>query len=86
MKNVRIRSISVRSKACGWGVHIDDGAGALTFETGAQAEAAARKLAARYAALGEAAEIQIYLRDGSLAARLQAAPWALAARPAPIAA
>jgi len=40
-----------------------------TFRSGATAEAAARQLGAAIARGGEAAEIQIFLRDGSLAER-----------------
>lgn len=86
METIRVRSISVRPCPGGWGVHVDGGAGGLAFRSGAQAETAARKLAARYAALGQVAEIRIFLKDGSLAARLTAAPWAPAPRAEPVAA
>jgi hypothetical protein len=39
------------------------------FRSGATAEAAARQLGAAIASGGEATEIQIFLRDGSLAGR-----------------
>ena len=68
------RMISVRPGPSGWAVQIDDANGALAFRAGGQAEAAARKLAQRFADMGEGAEIQIYLRDGALAGRFYAPP------------
>ena len=67
------RQIDVRPAAAGWAVHLDDG-GALAFAGGGAAEDAARKLAARYAALGQGVEIRIWLRDGALAGRFYAPP------------
>jgi hypothetical protein len=68
------RCIAVRPAAFGWSLRIDDQAGVLVFPTGAQAEAVARNLARRLAEAGEATEVLIYLRDGSLAGRLSATP------------
>jgi hypothetical protein len=74
------RIISVRPAAFGWTLHIDENDAVLVYATGAQAEDAARRLAQRLAASGEAAEVAIYLRDGSLAATLRSIPEAPAAR------
>lgn len=41
----------------------------MLFLSGAEAEGAARSLAKRYAEVGQSTEIQIFLRDGSLAGR-----------------
>ena len=68
------RMISVRPAPAGWAVQIDDATGALAFRAGGQAEAAARKLAQRFAAMGEGAEVRIYMRDGALAGRFYAPP------------
>lgn len=46
----------------------------LVFPQGGRAESAARDLAARYAAEGHSAEVQVYLRDGALAGRFVHAP------------
>lgn len=46
------------------------GSGPQVFRSGATAEAAARQLGDAIARGGEAAEIQIFLRDGTLAERL----------------
>jgi hypothetical protein len=43
--------------------------GPQVFRSGATAEAAARQLGAAIASGGEAAEIQVFLRDGTLADR-----------------
>ena len=69
-----IRTLTVRAAAFGWSLRIDDQEGVLVFATGGQAEAAARRLAHRLAANGQAVEILIHLRDGSLAGRLSAQP------------
>jgi hypothetical protein len=44
------------------------------FQSGATAEAAARQLGGAIARGGRAAEIRIFLRDGSLAGRFACAP------------
>ncbi len=63
------RQIHVTPAGVGWAVRFD-GFEDLLFKTGARAEAAARALAGRLAAAGRAAELHIFLRDGSLAARV----------------
>ena len=73
------RILAVRPAAYGWSLNIDAQEGCLVFNTGAQAESAARRLAHRLAEAGQPAEILIYLRDGSLAGRLRATPQAPAA-------
>lgn len=73
------RILAVRPAAAGWSLRIDAQEGFLVFNSGAQAESAARRLAHRLAEAGERAEILIYLRDGSLAGRLCATPQAPAA-------
>ncbi len=50
----------------------------LSFETGARAERAARQLLAELLGEGHAAELHIYLKDGSRAGRLLGRPGALA--------
>jgi hypothetical protein len=46
----------------------------MMFRSGAKAEAAARDLGGAFAQRGAAAEIHIYLRDGSLAGRFVCPP------------
>lgn len=91
------RTILIRPAGHAWGVRLDDKEGALMFETGAQAETAARQLARRFAQMGQTTDVLIYLRDGSLAGQLRATPnapnarvarddWSPRAEPAPAAA
>jgi len=68
------RSIAVRPAAFGWSLRIDSQEGVLVFQTGAQAELVARRLARRLADAGEPTEVLIFLRDGSLAGRLSSTP------------
>lgn len=70
--------ISVMPAQDGWTVQSRAFDNAMVFRSGGRAEAAARRLADRYARAGEPAEIRIFLRDGSLAGRLD-----FPARPAP---
>ena len=74
------RVISVSPAAFGWALAIDGQEGVLVYASGAVAEAAARSLARRLAGAGETAEVQIYLRDGSLAGTLRSTPLAPAPR------
>ena len=53
----------------------------MMFQSGAAAEAAARLLADAAAKACGSAEVQIYLRDGSLGARLTYPPLTAALRP-----
>ena len=41
----------------------------MTFKSGAQAETTAQRLARQFAAAGEPVELQVFLRDGTLAGR-----------------
>jgi hypothetical protein len=53
----------------GWAIRSPSFENDMLFNAGAKAESAARDLARRYAALGESAEVAIFLRDGALAGR-----------------
>lgn len=61
--------IKVTPAADGWSVQASGFDNEMLFHSGANAETAARKLAAKVAAAGETAEILIYLRGGELAGR-----------------
>lgn len=61
--------ISVAPAGQGWAVSSNSLARDLAFERGGQAEAAARRLADRYAETGRTAEVRVFLRDGALAGR-----------------
>ena len=61
--------IRVTPAGGGWAVKADGFDNEMLFFSGASAESAARKLAAKVADAGKAAEILIFLRDGSLAGR-----------------
>ena len=63
------RVIVVEPFAEGWAVRQPSVGNSQIFASGAKAEDAARLLGARLAWAGEAAEIQVYLRDGALAGR-----------------
>ena len=69
--------ISVQPSADGWIVGGDGLQETMTFATGSQAEAAGRQLLEELAQQGEAAELCIYLRDGSLAGRFVCPPGVL---------
>ena len=64
-----IQAITVAPSADGWSVKSDAIDDELFFMSGASAEAAARDLASRIARMGAEVEIEIFLRDGSLAGR-----------------
>lgn len=72
-----LHEITVTPAANGWAVRADGFENDQLFHSGASAESAARKLAAKMADAGESAEILIYLRDGVLAGRFvcPAAGW-----------
>ena len=65
--------ITVTPTPGGWLVAREGTAHRQSFQSGATAEAAARQLGAAIARGGRAAEIQIFLRDGSLAGRFACA-------------
>ena len=60
-------SIQVAPRGDAWLVQTDGLFKDIVFPAGGKAEAAARQLADRMANEGRAAELSIYLRDGSLA-------------------
>ena len=64
-------AITVTPAEPGWIVRGETLENELQFLSGAKAGSAARSLAQRMAAGGQATEIQIFLRDGSLAQRVQ---------------
>jgi hypothetical protein len=68
-----IELIIVRPTPNGWCVARDGFGHGQSFQSGATAEAAARQLGAAIARGGQAAEIRIFLRDGSLAGRFACA-------------
>ena len=59
--------ITVTAVPGGWALKVGDMEGPQLFSSGAAAEAAARRLAERLARAGQASEVVIYLRDGSVA-------------------
>ena len=69
-----VEVIDVEPVDGGWALRHASVDNAQLFSSGAKAENAARKLGARLSDAGEAAEIRIYLRDGSLAGRFLCAP------------
>lgn len=73
--------ITVKPALGGWLVACEARAHRQTFQSGATAEAAARQLGEAIARGGQAAEIRIFLRDGSLAGRFACAASGLPVRP-----
>jgi hypothetical protein len=65
--------ITVSPAGHAWQVRAPSSEPAL-FRSGGQAEACARRLATRLAHAGRSVEIEIHLRDGRLAGRLQYMP------------
>jgi hypothetical protein len=63
------RMITVTPTEAGWAVEADMVDDRHGFETGAQAEAAAHRMARALVKAGHPLEVRIYLRDGSLAGR-----------------
>ncbi|HYG26127.1 MAG TPA: hypothetical protein VD906_04410 [Caulobacteraceae bacterium] len=66
--------ISVHPREIGWEVTAPGIENPMAFLSGAKAEIAAKSLAERFARRGEAAELRIHLRDGTLAGRFVCAP------------
>jgi hypothetical protein len=64
-----MRRIEVAPLSDGWRVTVDGLANDMAFSSGREAEAAARRLAARLGSAGEPSELRIRLRDQTLAAR-----------------
>ena len=69
-----IELITVKPTPGGWRVDCEPRGHRQSFQSGATAEAAARQLGGAIARGGQAAEIRIFLRDGSLAGRFVCAP------------
>ncbi len=69
-----IRSISVTPVGAGWTVRSEPFANEMLFLSGAKAESAARRMGRTIAEGGDTADIRIFLRDGSLAARFVCPP------------
>jgi hypothetical protein len=69
-----IRSISVNPVGAGWTVRSEPFDNDMLFLSGAKAESAARRMGRTIAEGGFTAEIRIFLRDGSLAARFLCPP------------
>ncbi len=65
--------ITVKPTPEGWRVECEPRGPHQSFQSGATAEAAARQLGEAIARGGQAAEIRIFLRDGSLAGRFACA-------------
>ncbi len=61
--------IRVEPMANGWAVRHGEVENPQVFVSGAKAESAALRLGERLADAGDAAEVQIILRDGSMAGR-----------------
>ena len=70
------QAITVTPISDGWTIKCTARERDLSFRSGAQAEAAAHGLAAEIAEAGDAAVIEIYLRDGTLGGRYVHAPTA----------
>jgi hypothetical protein len=66
--------IFVQPAETGWVVMSSASDSPMMFERGADAEAAARRLGDELSARGQPAQIDVHLKDGSLAARLVCAP------------
>jgi len=69
-----VQVITVVPTQGGWTVQHDMADNPMMFRSGAKAEAAARDLGGAFAQRGSAAEIHIYLRDGSLGGRFVCTP------------
>jgi hypothetical protein len=67
-------TISIKAAQHGWSVQGDTLENGMMFLSGADAEIAARSLAQRYSDAGQPTEIEVFLRDGSLAGRYVSVP------------
>jgi len=72
-----VRRIFVAPAPTGWSVR-SEGFENMLFLSGAKAESTARNLAEKIAFSGEYAEVQVHLRDGSLAGRFVCSPSSVA--------
>lgn len=66
-----VNTIVIEPLAEGWALRQDKVDNPQIFSSGAKAEDAARRLAARLARAGQASEIQVFLRDGVMAGRIE---------------
>ena len=66
--------ISITAAQAGWRLQGDTLENGMMFLSGAEAETAARLLAQRYADAGQPTEIEVFLRDGTLAGRYVSVP------------
>jgi hypothetical protein len=64
-----MRQIAVTALADGWKLSIDGVVNDMVFQSGREAEQAARRLAERLARCGEWSEVRLHLKDGTLAGR-----------------
>ena len=67
-------TICITAAQDGWRVEGDTVENGMMFLSGAEAENAARRLAQRYSDAGQPTEIEVFLRDGSLAGRYVSVP------------
>jgi hypothetical protein len=67
-------TISITAAQAGWRVQGDTLENGMMFLSGAEAEAAAVQLAQRYADVGQTTEIEVFLKDGTLAGRYVSVP------------
>ena len=67
-------TICITAAQDGWRVEGDTVENGMMFLSGAEAESAARRLAQRYTDAGQSTEIEVFLRDGSLAGRYVSVP------------
>ncbi len=67
-------TITITAAQAGWRVQGDTVEQGMMFLSGAEAENAACQLAQRYADAGQATEIEVFLKDGTLAGRYVSVP------------
>jgi hypothetical protein len=77
-----VRKIFVAPAHVGWSVRSDGFANDMLFFSGAKAESTARNLAEKIAHSGQAAQVEVRLRDGSLAGRFVCSPASVRVREA----
>ena len=75
-----VQKIFVAPVLTGWSVSSDGFANPMLFLSGAKAESTARSLAEKIAEGGEPAQVEVRLRDGSIAGRFVCTPAGAEAR------